>query len=110
MIAVGADPESGRSAVLVFEHIGAGQDQRLPRIVLRHFDAARLESLLDRLEARVIEDQLTLQNARNDFLGDVVFRGPQPADGDDDRRSFKASSQRLFQIALIVADNGFHDD
>ena len=50
------DPQAGRRAVLVLENLGAAQDERLPRVIGRHFHAAGFESLFDGVEDFVIED------------------------------------------------------
>src|SRR6185503_18852751 len=110
MISSGANPESRSRSVLVFENVRSGEDERLTRVVLRHFNAACLESFLDRFQARIVEHELTLKDTRHDFLGDIVFCGSEPADRDDDGCAFETSAQSLIQIVFVVAHNRLHHD
>src|SRR5689334_13047000 len=91
-------PDARSRSVLVFENLRPAKDERLARVVGRHLDATSFESFFDALENLSIQDQLSLQNAGDDFFGHVVFSWTKPANGDEQRRSFERSAHGFIQV------------
>ncbi len=101
------NPQPRRRTARIFENLRAFRNHRLPHIHRRHLSAELPESAFDVTENRFVAVQLAAQKLRDGFARQVVFRGAQPARGDDQFDALQRLLECGAQIIAIVPDDRF---